>query len=79
MAGVDGFAGGQVVGMKNMTRGEIEELQGTGLHYLRTAAGRERKPIVVDEVARDPRFAAGAADAAGRVRSSSFRWCPISA
>jgi serine phosphatase RsbU (regulator of sigma subunit) len=63
MAGVDGFAGGQVVGMKNITRGEIEELQGTGLHYLRTAAGRERKPIVVDEVARDPRFAAAATDA----------------
>jgi serine phosphatase RsbU (regulator of sigma subunit) len=33
------------------------------LHYLRTAAGRERKPIVVDEVARDPRFAAAATDA----------------
>jgi phosphoserine phosphatase RsbU/P len=47
----------QVVGMKNITRGEIEELQGTGLHYLRTAAGRERKPLVVDDVARDPRFA----------------------
>jgi serine phosphatase RsbU (regulator of sigma subunit) len=49
--------------MKNVTRGEIEELQGTGLHYLRTAAGRERKPIVVDEVARDPRFAAAVGDA----------------
>jgi phosphoserine phosphatase RsbU/P len=48
----------QVVGMKNITRGEIEELQGTGLHYLRTAAGRERKPLVVDDVGRDPRFAA---------------------
>ncbi len=62
MVGEDGFAGGQVVGMKNIARGEIEELQGTGLHYLRTAAGRERKPIVVDEVARDPRFAAAGSE-----------------
>ncbi len=62
-AGSDGVPGQvQVVGMKNITRGEIEELQGTGLHYLRTAAARERKPMIVDEVARDPRFAAGKAD-----------------
>jgi phosphoserine phosphatase RsbU/P len=52
----------QVVGMKNITRGEIEELQGSGLHYLRTAAARERKPVMVEDVGRDARFAAAAGD-----------------
>ena len=49
----------QIVGMKNITRGEIEDLLGTGLQYLRSAVYRDRKPIVVDAVAKDPRFAGG--------------------
>lgn len=54
----------QVVGMKNITRGEIEEMQGTGLQYLRAAVERDRKPLLVDDVARDPRFAGTVAGAA---------------
>ncbi|HSQ75481.1 MAG TPA: GAF domain-containing SpoIIE family protein phosphatase [Bacteroidota bacterium] len=49
----------QIVGMKNITRSEIEDLLGTGLQYLRSAVYRDRKPIVVDAVAKDPRFAVG--------------------
>ncbi|MBP1690805.1 MAG: hypothetical protein H6Q32_157 [Bacteroidetes bacterium] len=49
----------QIVGLKNITRAEIEDLLGSGLRYLRTTVFREGKPVVIDAVAKDPRFAGG--------------------
>ena len=49
----------QVVGFKNISRAEIEDLLGTGLQYVRSTVFREAKPVVIDAVAKDPRFAGG--------------------
>jgi serine phosphatase RsbU (regulator of sigma subunit) len=48
----------QIVGLKNITRPEIEDLLGSGLQYVRSTALREKKPVVIDAVAEDPLFAA---------------------
>ncbi len=49
----------QIVGVKNITRAEIEDLLGSGLQYLRTTVYREGKPVVIDSVGKDPRFTEG--------------------
>jgi sigma-B regulation protein RsbU (phosphoserine phosphatase) len=47
----------EVVGMKNITTEEIDELLSTHRHALREEIFAGRKPLVVDDVRRDPRFA----------------------
>lgn len=56
----EGRGGGfhiEVVGMKNITPAEIDDLLSTGRHTLRDDVLAERRPVVVDDLRRDPRFA----------------------
>ena len=46
----------QIAGMKNITAEEIGELIGARPGNLREAVMAERKPLVVDDIAGDPRF-----------------------
>jgi len=46
----------QVVALKNITRGEIEDLVPVTRKSLRDAVMVERKPLLVDDCASDPRF-----------------------
>jgi|WetSurMetagenome_2_1015567.scaffolds.fasta_scaffold17123_2 phosphoserine phosphatase RsbU/P len=47
----------EVVGMKNITTEEIDDLLSNRRHALREEVFAGRKPLVVDDVRRDPRFA----------------------
>lgn len=47
----------QIASMKNITRYEIEQLIGNGDLTLRESVLKARSPIVIDNVAKDPRFA----------------------
>ena len=63
----------QIVGLKNITRPEIEDLLGSGLQYVRSTALRDKKPVVIDAVAEDPRLPLRRKVFPGRDRLSSFR------
>lgn len=50
----------EIVGLRNITPEEVERIVGMARRTLRETALAERRPVVIDEARRDPRFAAAA-------------------
>ncbi len=55
-AGRAGLPQEQIAGLKNITSQEIDELHASGLRELRANVLADRKPLVIDAVAGDPRM-----------------------